>query len=450
MYHAIMLLHSMHKLMSSILLSVMKLLSSKANVLITVMIITALLIRFYDAPNRLSEFGWDQARDAQKVDSILDGNLQFQGPRTGIGHMHIGALHYYFLAPFYLLTDRDPIAAYYYVIIINILYLISAAVVFKKLFGYKASVFATYIYCFNDYIAYIGRNPWNVTMGIAIGLWIFYVAMKYMGTRKSYHLIWFGVLTGLYFHSHFSFIFYLPLLAVLFLIFGRTRKSFVHVIVGIILMIIFMSGNIYSEIVNHNSDINRYHEFWNNYFIGFHMQFFLHRLPYNLVMVEKIIANSYGWILKYVFVIMFGILTYVRRSDEKVRRIALLALILIGVPAIGYSIYGGTLSEYYYIFQFPIIIAMMWYMGSTLYQWLPQSYNKLYVVILMILGLMYAYVNVKPMVMYRESKSIQQQKDDILSQVKDGKVIKWEEGKMDSYLYFWYIVHKKIKPTNKY
>jgi 4-amino-4-deoxy-L-arabinose transferase-like glycosyltransferase len=399
-------------------------------------------------PHRLNGFSWDQVRDAQKVNDILDRKLHLQGPRTGIGQMHIGVLHYYLLAPFYFITDRDPIAAYNYAFVLNIVSLVSAAVVFKKLFGDKAAVFATYMYCFNDYIAEMGRNPWNVTMGIAIGLWIFYVTMKYMSSRRPYYLVWFGALTGLYFHSHFSFVFYLPLLIVLFCIFGRTRQALIHLLVGLMLMIVFMSGNIYSELINHNSDANRYKDFWNNYFVGFHMQFFLYRLPYNLIMIEKVISNGYGWILKYVFVIMFGVLTCVHRSNPKARHIALLAVCLLGIPTIGYSIYGGTLSEYYYLFQFPVIIAILWYMGSSLYHSIPHTYQKPYLVFLGILCLIYTSTNVKPMLVSRVEDNLQAQKDYMLSQIKAGRVIKWEEGNMDSYLYQWYTVYKKVKPSN--
>ncbi len=412
------------------------------------MIIATLFIRFYDSPHRLNEFGWDQARDAQKVNDILDGKLHFQGPRTGIGHMHIGVLHYYSLAPFYFLTDRDPIAAHYYAIVINIVNLVSAAVVFKKLFGNKAALFATYMYCFNEYLAEISRNPWNVTMGIAVGLWIFYVAMRYMSTQKPYYLAWLGALIGLYFHSHFSFIFYLPLLFALYIFFGRTRVAFFHLLLGLVVMIVFMSGNIYAEIIDHNSDANRYKDFWNNYFIGFHLQFFLHRLPYNLIMIEKTISSKFGWILKYLFVILFGILAYVHRSTEQTKRIVFLAIFLIGIPSIGYSIYGGTISEYYYLFQFPIIVSMLWYVGSLLYRHIPHPHQRICLAFFGIFVLINAYVNVRPQLVSQVNNSFQKQKDDMLSRVKAGQVIEWEEGKMDSYLYQWYSVHKKIKPND--
>lgn len=73
-------------------------------------IIVGLYLRFYNFQYTIS-FGWDQARDAMVVRDILSGHLTLLGPRTGEGHIHLGPAYYYLLAPFYFITNLDPIAS---------------------------------------------------------------------------------------------------------------------------------------------------------------------------------------------------------------------------------------------------------------------------------------------------------------------------------------------------
>ena len=67
------------------------------------LLLIGLYLRFWNIENSF-QFGWDQARDAWKVRDILTGTLVLNGPRTGIGHFHLGPIWYYYLAPFYFLT----------------------------------------------------------------------------------------------------------------------------------------------------------------------------------------------------------------------------------------------------------------------------------------------------------------------------------------------------------
>ena len=75
-------------------------------------VLIGMYLRFYKI-EYIQSFGWDQGRDAWLVRDIINGKIVLNGPRTGIGHFHLGPLWYYLLVPFYLLTNLDPVGAIY-------------------------------------------------------------------------------------------------------------------------------------------------------------------------------------------------------------------------------------------------------------------------------------------------------------------------------------------------
>src|SRR5882672_8531794 len=127
-----------------------------------------LYLRFYNI-QYITHFGWDQGRDAWTILQILHGQLTLIGPRTGVGHMHIGPVYYYLLAPFFYFSHLDPMASNYFNIICVIINFIILFIVTKKLYNNYAALFVSIVYAVNNKIIGIDQVPWNVTLmpGIA-------------------------------------------------------------------------------------------------------------------------------------------------------------------------------------------------------------------------------------------------------------------------------------------
>src|SRR3990167_11336272 len=114
-------------------------------ILFLLLVLVGLYLRFWNFENSIS-FGWDQARDAWKTRALLGGKWVFDGPRTGVGHFHLGPLWFYLLWPFYYLTGWDPIGAIYLNFFVNIFNFVALFWVTRKVFSDNAALFVTFLY----------------------------------------------------------------------------------------------------------------------------------------------------------------------------------------------------------------------------------------------------------------------------------------------------------------
>lgn len=157
---------------SSLLKKLNLLISTKPWIFFIPILIIGLYLRFYHIEEVLS-FGWDQGRDAWAVRDIIRGEYTLIGPRTGIGHFHLGPVYYYLLAPFFFVTNLDPMASNYFNILANIINFIILFVITKKIFNNNATLFVTLIYATSQYLMG-SRVPWNVTLMPGIATLIFF------------------------------------------------------------------------------------------------------------------------------------------------------------------------------------------------------------------------------------------------------------------------------------
>lgn len=114
-------------------------------IILCVIVAVAMYLRFYRIYDT-QPFGWDQARDAWKTRDILTGQVVLNGPRTGIGHFHLGSLWYYFLAPFYYFSKLNPISANYLNFIINLFNILALSWVTKKIYSERTAILVTILY----------------------------------------------------------------------------------------------------------------------------------------------------------------------------------------------------------------------------------------------------------------------------------------------------------------
>src|SRR5689334_21823740 len=97
----------------------------------------ALLLRFLYFPGNIY-FGFDQARDAFASLEVAHGNFRIIGPPTAIEGLYHGPLYYYIFAPFYLLSNGDPIAVSIFLRILNALGVLLVFLAGTALFNKKA------------------------------------------------------------------------------------------------------------------------------------------------------------------------------------------------------------------------------------------------------------------------------------------------------------------------
>jgi 4-amino-4-deoxy-L-arabinose transferase-like glycosyltransferase len=397
------------------------------------LLVVGLYLRFWNIENTF-EYGWDQARDAWKVRDILTGTLVLNGPRTGIGHFNLGPIWYYYLAPFYFLTRLDPIAAQYG----NILLYVFNGIVFfwvtKKIFSDKFALLATYIFIISGYLIGIAQVPWNVSPVLGVSTLIFYCLHEIVIHSKYKLILLLMFLTGLFLHLHFAFVF-LPPIIFFSLIFAKNKREVVHwILLGIPLFLIWVLPLLFLDIEWKGGNTNMFRNFLKDYFIdGFHFRFFLIRIHDAFIQYERVLSipHSIMW-GKFVIPILFVLVSLTERGKVLIRNY--LMLLWFFIPAVVYSFYAGTTSEYYVLLNAPIAIYSVVYLVQKIFV-IKRIPKILFVtIILLVLGF-YSYRTSANQWIKPAYGGLSKQKDETRKCIKEGCKKEYDEGFIDSYLY---------------
>lgn len=107
------------------------------------------------------QFLGDQGRDAITAYEILQGDLVLLGPTTSVGSMYLGPLYYYFMAPWLLLAQYDPIGPALAVAVLGILTIPALYVMGRDWVDERAAVIATLLYASAPVVVEYVRFSWN-------------------------------------------------------------------------------------------------------------------------------------------------------------------------------------------------------------------------------------------------------------------------------------------------
>lgn len=402
-------------------------------VLFAFLLVVGFYLRFWNVENTF-EYGWDQARDAWKVRDVLTGTLVLNGPRTGIGHFHLGPIWYYYLAPFYFLTRLDPIAAQYGNILVNVFNFLVFFWVTKKIFGNQFALLATYIFTISGYLIEITRVPWNVSPVLGVSTLIFYCLYEIVIHEKYKLLLPLMFLTGLFIHLHFAFVF-LPPIILCSLVFAKNKRAVLRWgLLGFPLLLVWAVPLLFLDIEWKGGNTDQFRRFLQDYFIdGFHFRFFLIRIHDAFVQYERVLSIPHVWTWgKFVIPVIFVLVSATERGKVLIRNYLMFLWFLI--PGFMYSFYAGTTSEYYVLLNAPIVIYTVVYLVQKLLAIKNISRYLLVSFLILIFGY-YSYRTSGNQWIKQSYGGLAKQKDETRKCIEAGCVKEYNEGFIDSYLY---------------
>ncbi len=395
-----------------------------------IILVVGLYLRFYGIESYPEKaFGWDQARDAWKVRDILKGMLVLDGPKTGIGNMHLGPLYFYLLAPFFALTKLDPVASIYFTIVVNIITFIILYLVTQKLFSKKSALFAVFLYSVSNYVIKQNQIPWNVSLVPLTSILIFYTLYRIKTGGKNYWYIILGILTGFFFHLHFTAVFIPPIILLSLFSYKRDIKNLFLLVESFAVAVLFLIPTLIFDLKSSHGEFYKYSDFIKNYIHSFHLRFFLLRLTDAFVQFKLIIFFSLGSILQYVVPFLFGFVILFEKDKNK-KLIGLLMLPWFVIPLIFFTIYAGPISDYYFLLQLPLVILIIIFLQQKLLQISPK-----FLLLLTIIWIFYAYTNTKEFWIKPTGGGLNRQKQEAAERVRSGNPILFHEGEIKSYLY---------------
>ena len=426
----------------SFLQKINQLISTKPLIFFILILLIGLYLRFYLIEETLY-FGYDQGRDAWIVKDIIDGKLSLIGPRTGVGNFHLGPIYYYLLAPFYKITDLDPMAANYFSIAVNIFNFSVLFYVTKKIFNNYAALFVVMIYATSEYLMG-SRIPWNVSLMPSISTLIFYSIIKvYEGSYRWILAMW--ALSGFYFNINFTAIFFPPIIIASLVFVKDKKKALKYSLVGIPLYLVWFVPNIIYEFQNSGVQYLKIKEFLNNYYIGFHLRFMIYRFSNAFIQFETIANFPRIIFLKFIIPFTFFIIAFILSRNKKDKILAYLISLWFIIPLLGFTLYGGPISDYYFLFQVPIVLFIFWYLIEKL---LKLKHNIIFVLVIFILSF-YIYYNTNGLWVKKPTGlSLKQQKEEVKNLILKGEKLDnksdpYFRDKIEPYLYTIWVENGK-------
>lgn len=407
--------------------------NKKTLFLLFLIIGAGLFFRFYNLEETIS-FTWDQARDAWVMKDILvDGKLPLSGPRTGIGHFHLGPAYYYLLAPFYFLTNLDPVATVYFSVLASLLTMVSIFWIGRNVFGIRVAIFSTFIYAFSGYLILMDRVPWNVSLVMMASVWIFYSLFK-INEGQNRWFIPLGLLAGFFFHLHFTAVFIPSIIALSLLLVKDKKRIIPWTLLAILFFLVFFIPSVVQDFRGSFSDYFKLREFMRDYYHGFHFRFMLYRLPETFLVFQSVLFLEILKVLKYILPLIFLVKFILFPENKADRFVGAVFFFFFLVTLVGFTLYSGSLSDYYFLLTMPFAI----YMVSWLTVWLLRSRVKALGFLLVLFWLFWAYKNALPSLIDRPRDGLKKEKQAVMEKIDRGEKIEFSEGTIQPYLYYIY------------
>jgi len=177
---------------------------------VLVFLFLAVFLRFYPGQDNYI-WTYDQARDAYTIRSIIEEhNLMLVGPQTEFFGLRHGVLFYYFLSPFYYLSQGDPNLPAAALIAWNFTALIPITLLAYSLRKSKrdaliALALTAVSYQLIEYSRWIS----NLSFAVAPLAWFYYFFWHLLDKRKS--AVAAGVSLGLAIQGEFFLVYLIPL-----------------------------------------------------------------------------------------------------------------------------------------------------------------------------------------------------------------------------------------------
>ncbi len=160
-------------------------------------------------------FGYDQARDVIIAGNIWKGDLKILGPNSDIHGLHHGALYWYLISPFYVLSGNNIFAVKIFMVLSNLLVVPITYILSKKIFGNTQIALISAFLITVSYEA-ISYSRWLSNPSLAIVTIPLSFLFLWMYVKENYR--WGLLLTAFFWGISIQFQIFLLYQAVIFLL----------------------------------------------------------------------------------------------------------------------------------------------------------------------------------------------------------------------------------------
>lgn len=174
----------------------------RENLNLVLILLLAAFFRLFRIGDYLTFLG-DEGRDVLVVYNILHGDLTLLGPTSSVGGFFLGPIYYYFMAPFLLLFNYNPVGPAVMVALFGVATVWLVYKVTSEIFGKKAGIFASLLYAISPLVVTYSRSSWNPNLMPIFTLLALFLLYKAQLSNKLKYFFVVGLIYGLLMQLHY-------------------------------------------------------------------------------------------------------------------------------------------------------------------------------------------------------------------------------------------------------
>src|SRR3989338_6339332 len=162
------------------------------NILLILIIALASFLRLYRIQDYLTFLG-DEGRDVLVVYNILHGKLTLLGPTASVGGFFLGPIYYYFIAPFLLVFNYNPVGP---AVMVALFGIATVYLIYKfagEIFNSRVGLISALLYSISPVVIAYSRSSWNPNVMPFFSLLTLLILYKAFQKDK----VWLIILCGL-------------------------------------------------------------------------------------------------------------------------------------------------------------------------------------------------------------------------------------------------------------
>ncbi len=172
------------------------------NILIWLILAFAAFLRIYRIQDYMTFLG-DEGRDVLVVYNILHGKLTLLGPTASVGGFFLGPIYYYFMAPFLLIFNYNPVGPAIMVALFGIATVWLVYKFAKEIFNSRVGLISALLYSISPIVIAYSRSSWNPNIFPFFSLLTLYVIYRALIKNNTKLLILGGVFLGISMQLHY-------------------------------------------------------------------------------------------------------------------------------------------------------------------------------------------------------------------------------------------------------
>lgn len=346
-------------------------------VILAVIILMASALRLYRIRDYLPFLG-DEGRDALVwLHMVEKGEFTFLGPTASVGGFYLGPAYYYMALPFYFLWN-DPVGPAIFVALVGIATVWLVYHVGRRWFGEIAGLVASFMYATASLVVRYSRSSWNPNPLPFFSLLGMYWVATGVREKKWWKIVGAGVCLGIAWQLHYLALILTPVYIVIILIESFASKgqalrmqglAFLQ-FVGFLLLgwslgfSMFLAFEIYHNFPNTRTVME---------FVTRPQGSVLDWEPIGLVRsilrnINRLYFTVFSWpdtiVNKFLALVSVSLGTLFAVSSK---RFAFLVWFFLGISL--FSLYQGSIADYYYGFLFPAAALLIGASVQKLFNW---------------------------------------------------------------------------------